>query len=386
MDKNIKIQLNSKKHVNSVNIDTFTKIQLNNNLNNIYNKDLRKVISESDVFENERQGSNKYRIYGEINFLSLLHGLKLDYLGLSDYFIDQPINHNNIDSVKNIMNSFDVYLLKPSAENYLMASSILNGRIRKFDVIATPSDIDIFPVAFAKNIYNNTNYCYVVSLSQDIENVFDNYNVPITEFFLYFQYKPTTSTANAALTENMFRKTQSGEVSYTPVSYSKGDVITQGDIVVFDRNNYNITTEFDLTYVIETRYMSMSTPLTLRWEYNPLQPIRLRYFENVVNKINKNTKSQEQLDSVPSYVVENSDDYYIWRNIQPHGISDPVSGVGTDYPFANNTHYVFDNIILDVVPDLTHANTSNVFENIVFGDKQLNYVPSGDINNINNIC
>ena len=382
MDKNIKIQLNSKKHVNSVNIDTFNKIQLNNNnLNHIYDKDLRRVISETEVFENERERSNKYRLYGTINYLSLLNGIGLDYEILSDYF-REDINPF-FEQTRNLINSFDVYVVKPSSEHY-------NYGIRKFDVVATPTDIDIFPVAYAKNIFNNNNYCYVVSLDQNIENQKDFFNLPITDLFLYFQYKPTTSTANSNLTEKFFIKNIGNdnltEISGAQYHYSVGDVISYGDLVSFDYDNFELNIIENRVHVIETKYPTLGSTANLRWSYDCFYRIPLRYYSNSLTKINKHTKSQEDLDNIPWYGKENSNGYITYRNLLPHGEFDPVTEQGVDFPFVNGFHYVFSDIVFDVTPFLVHSNTNSVFSNINFGEPISQIIKNNNIDNINPDC
>jgi hypothetical protein len=61
---------------------------------------------------------------------------------------------------------------------------------------------------------------------------------------------------------------------------------------------------------------------------------------------------------------------------------------GVEYPFINKRRYLFDNIVLSVVPDLDHDVTANIFSEIKFGTPIiLNYnTLNEDIEDIGQPC
>jgi len=141
----------------------------------------------------------------------------------------------------------------------------------------------------------------------------------------------------------------------------------------------------DRSYVIETKYREGGNTLSLQWTYNPFYRIPLRYYSSSVTRINKNTKSEERLNTVPWYAKEDSNGYMVYRDIIPHGESDPVTEQGVDFPFVNNRHYVFSDIVFSVQPFLAHGNTNNVFSTINFNLLSI-MNRNNDLNNINPDC
>ena len=108
MDEKLQILLGSCKNVNSVDVDNFQKIELENKPAPILEYDIRNALSATEIFDAEREANEDYRIYGRIEYLSLLNGLKATYSELKDFFLPNPQNSNNMD----IFKSFDFYLLK----------------------------------------------------------------------------------------------------------------------------------------------------------------------------------------------------------------------------------------------------------------------------------
>ena len=108
MDEKLQILLGSCKNVNSVDVDNFQKIELENKPAPILEYDIRNALSATEIFDAEREANEDYRIYGKIEYLSLLNGLKATYSKLEDFFLPAPQNSNNM----NIFKSFDFYLLK----------------------------------------------------------------------------------------------------------------------------------------------------------------------------------------------------------------------------------------------------------------------------------
>jgi len=108
MDKKIQILLGSEKNINSTIVDTYEKIKLSNNTLNLIEYNINDSVNATDQFDAEREENNIYRIYGRIEYLSLLNGLKSDYSQFQDFLVPQ-----NILTSKNIKNSFNFYLVKP---------------------------------------------------------------------------------------------------------------------------------------------------------------------------------------------------------------------------------------------------------------------------------
>jgi hypothetical protein len=107
------IQLGTKKSTTSVNVDQNVNINLKNSTKEILSFNESSAIDVSALFNSERQASQSYRVYGRIDFMSIINGLHLDYTKLNDFFTPARLGEEKLGLTKNILNSFDVYLCYP---------------------------------------------------------------------------------------------------------------------------------------------------------------------------------------------------------------------------------------------------------------------------------
>lgn len=377
MNENIKILLNSKKNINSVNLDSNNKILLSNNQTELTEYDINNIINATQVFDIERESTNIYRIYSGIEYLSLLNGVDINYSEFIDFF--KPNNNSNILG-KSIFNSFDFYLVKPSND---FENIINNIFIRKFEVIAVNNDIDIFNAGFSKNIFNEQKYILNLNKDIDITDYYDYFGFPCTELYLFVVYKPNN---NEIIYQRQYDSNnyQINEIQYN--TYNIGDLI-YGDLISYNENDFKQDIKLEQMHYIDTPCMFNNVENIVRWSYNPFIPIKLRYFSDEVQRVNKNTSLYEQAISIPSYAINIGDDNYVWRKILPQGFIDPLTGVGNNCPFVNKKRYLFENLKLIIKPDLTHENTELLFNNIIFSEPTIsNVIPISDINNMNLPC
>ena len=396
MDEKFKILLGSAKNVNSVNVDTYARIELNNKIDEITEYNINNTISASDIFNAEREASEIYRIYGRIEYMSLLNNLKNINANpsINDFFIPYfPTEATLSNTSRTILNSFNFYLLRPSTTGYtnITISGDSTYYIRDFKVIATPDQFDIYPAGYSNNVFNEQTYSFNFNVDINIENWFanitiDNYleniGIPITELYLFAEYIPTTSMSKKYTIWN------SGGTG-TTINYDATTNVYR-DVIQYTKEEYLIQ-----NYINQTHYISILTDngTSVAWKYNPLTPLILRYLSDDVSTANINDISYEVTSTIPYYAVKENDPPLIdngtriWREILPQGYIDPISGLGVNYPFINNKRYLFSNIILDIIPDLDDQTTKNIFQNLNFYDPiLLNTQPSTNINNIGNSC
>lgn len=112
MDKKVEILFGPSKNIDSVAVDTFDQVQLENKSNTMLEYDVRNILSVTDVFEAERQGTEVYRIYGGIEYLSLMNGIKDQYTVLSDFFSPYYCEEGGC-TFRDLHESFDFYLVRP---------------------------------------------------------------------------------------------------------------------------------------------------------------------------------------------------------------------------------------------------------------------------------
>jgi hypothetical protein len=397
MDKNIEILLNSKKNIHSVDVDSYDRLELATKFSEINEYNIRNVLSATEVFEAEREANPVYRIYGKIEYMSLLNGLKNNYTTTQDFFLPQITNS------KNLTNSFDFYLVKAANSGYTNITTSNTQYIKYFQVIATPNEFELYPVGFANNVYGEQAYAFNFTIDFNVSNYVDNFGFPLTELFLYAQYKPATSPI-----EQIYRSRWStiGAFSmelFTPTTLHIGDFVKTstgvkiGDLIEYSKPEFLQTQLTPQEFWIHTpcsydpEGIGGAYNVQLTWKYNPFIPITLRYFGNDLYNSNISGTSYEETSSIPYYATEYpiGTGNYVWRNIMPQGYIDPITNTGIDCPFVNKKRYLFTSIMLDVIPVL-QGDTQTVFQDIWFTDTgdatNVSITPTDDIDNIGKPC
>lgn len=286
MDNKVEILLGSEKNVNSVNVDNYQKIELTNNISKITEFTVNDVVNSTEVFDAERNENQVYRIYGRIEWMSLLNGLKSNYSQLKDYFNPQYTGDS-----KNLINSFDFYLVAPSpftGTTYGHIANTNNYR-RSFRVIAGKEDIEIYDAGFTNNVYGEQVYSFNFKSDFDVSEYYDKFGFPLTELFLYAQYKPVTLKG-----ETMSYTTWSTSTGLpTKSTFNKKDLVVGDDVEGNNGSNVHDIIEYipeeyfqeqvePQQFYIRTSY-NEGTQKWLEWVYNPFIPFRLRYFDGVVS-------------------------------------------------------------------------------------------------------
>lgn len=395
MDKKLQIQLGSTKNIDSTTVDTYDYVSLENQEKKILEYDIRNVMSVTEIFEAERQFNEIYRIYGDLEYFSLLNGIKNDYRYFEDFFIryiDSGVTNNGL--FKDINTSFTFFLVKPSTGYTKIANDSITY-IRMFEVIATSDDFDLFNAGYSKNLFNEQKYGFIFNKDFDVSEIVDDFGFPLTELFLYPVYN---RSSNAYGFESMYRvdwDVTTGVSGKTAISPNPND-IEIGDIIYGDKIEYSESTflqvEIELqTYYITTPYENQTSGSeVIWWKYNPFIPIRLRYLSNEVERANTGGTIYDQTVRIPDYATPlDNQGNVVWRDILQQGYIDPLTGEGVDYPFVNKRRYLFSNIKLNVIPDLNDEHTATMFTNLKFGAPTSVYVnvsPNSNLDDIGKPC
>lgn len=398
MDKNVEILLGSYKNSKSVNVDNFERVQLFNNVSELTEYDVYSKVNATEVFNSEREENPNYRIYGRIEYMAMLNGLKNNYTSFNDFY--KPQNSSSY----NLLNSFDFYLVKPAVSGYTKIIKQANKYIRYFQVVATPDDFEIYPAGYSNNVYGEQIYAFSFNKDIDVSQHFDDFDFPLTELFLFPCYIKKTNGNN--VTEVMSGTTWDVDGTSKKflfpsvprlylncgdyVKTSNGTLI--GDLIAYDREEFMQTQITPQTFYINTECKDkVNNSINIIWKYNPFIPLRLRYFANELNTVNSGSTSYDDLASKPNYatLIDNKGNY-VWRDILPQGYTDPLTGIGVNYPFMNKRRYLFAPIILSVVPDLTDTNTKNIFSEIWFSrfatNLDVNMKTNDDLKNAGKPC
>ena len=382
----MEILLNSLKNVHSVNVDNYEKFELIRKVGAINEYDIRNILSATEIYNAEREAYEDYRIYGKIEYMSLLNGLKLNYSQFSDFFNPQTTNN------KNVLNSFNFYLVKPAVSGYTHVSGSSSiTYVRYFQVIATPNDFEIFPAGFANNVYGEQAYAFNFNKDFDVSGLLDNFNFPLTELFLYAQYIPSTSPVEILSGVTWSPTAVPIPFSFAPITLINGEIVQStfgvkiGDLIEYSKEDFLQVQATPQTFKIITPYNAGR----LVWKYNPFISFQLRYFSSDLNQVNTGSTSYDQTTAIPYYATK-IDNFgnFVWRDILPQGYFDPTTDLGVDYPFVNQKRYLFSNVILDITPDLNDPATLAAFSEIWFSRyaTSLKITPISNINNIGKPC
>lgn len=393
MNKNIEIQLGSTKNVNSVDVDTYDKILLNNQRNKLLEYDIRNVLSVTEIFDIERQNTEVYRIYGGLEYLSMLNGLANSYLSIQSYFSGSTYDQRtaNPNNYKSIFDSFDFYLVKPTT-GYSKTSNDSVTYIRQFEVIATTDNFEIVNAGYSRNIFGDQKYIFVFNKDFDVSSWVDDFGFPLTELYLFAVYN-NASYEYTYRTEWSLSTGIPTQIPLTYANYNVGDIV-YGDKIKYSKSEFLQEQIDPQIYYIQTRYFDSIVGVdSLFWKYNPFMPFKLRYFSNEISRANTGGTAYDQTSTIPTYATDLGDGNVVWREILEQGYIDPLTGEGVDYPFINKRRYLFENIIFSVIPALEYKpaldndNTIRVFSDIKFDDPlSLNYNPLGDLDNIGKPC
>jgi len=414
MDRLVEILLGSQKNSKSINVDNYERIELFNNVSELSEYDVFDRVNATEVFDNERENNANYRIYGRIEYMSMLNNLKIGYTSFSDFYKPQTSSNRY-----NILNSFQFYLVRPASSGYTKITGSLSSSsssttatetvesgdyIRYFQVVATPNDFELYPVGFSNNVYGEQTYAFNFNRDFDVNQYFDRFGFPLTELFLFPCYikringnnvtevmSGTTWDVNGNAIKFLFPSVPVILLNHNDyVQISTGTRI--GDLITYDKENFQQTQKSEQTFYIMTECKNDSNVSTnVIWKYNPFIPLRLRYFANELNTVNSGSTSYDDLMSKPEYAtLIDNDGNYVWRDILPQGYKDPFTGIGVDYPFMNKRRYLFSPIVFSIIPDLNDNNTKEIFSNIWFSrfstNLNINMKTNDDLKNAGKPC
>lgn len=381
MDGSVKILLNNLKDIDSVNVENYEKVAFSTKNANILEYNIKNVLSATEIFDAEREANPIYRIYGRIEYMSLLNGLKLGYTEFEDFFLPQKTG-----DTKCFLNSFRFYLVKPTTRYTKIINSSIQY-IRYFEVIATHDQFEFYPAGFSNNVYGEQIYAFNLNVDIDVSGYFDYFKFPVTELYLYVLYLPTGNEI-LRYTHFNFSNGVGTKITLNRNVLEIGDRI-EADKIEYSKPNYCQIQLEPQIYYITTPVLYNNENRNILWKYNPFIPLKLRYLSNSLYKANTGSTSYETTSSIPFYATNLGDGNFVWRDVMPQGYFDPLTGIGVDYPFINKKRYLFTPIIISIVPDLIdYPTTTDPFTSIWVGnDVQTDKtIPSGDINDIGKPC
>ncbi len=430
MSETQQIQLLSGTTITAINLDAYENIDLSTHMREILPYDQTNVISQAQLFNQERQESQKYRIYGTLDFMSIVNGLTTGYTSVFDFFTRPRLGDEFNGLTRNFLNCFEVYLCKPLGNTFSATTFVSTGGTTgfynttifggskytrpyttfsavttlesgntlvtglvyelKYEVLTNLNNFQIYKSGYAKNIFYDQNYSFNFNKDFDVSNFTDSFGKPLTNLYLFLNFNPhqngigqfETITENTSTDGIEF----TGQTAISPhVVYSSGMTVN-GDWSYYDPNNFEDFQVARKEYTISF-YCTGTTGTNIQFKYNPFIPIKLRDFNDQI--VTGNITGTSEIDKqIASYAVK-LDDHgnYGWEDILPNGFIDPLSNRGVNYPFVNNRHYIFSNIVVRLATNLNDENTRTTFATIELGNSSLLYnKPTSNLNNLGNKC
>lgn len=242
--------------------------------------------------------------------------------------------------------------------------------LRVFKKIMIDNDYEIYPLAFSQNIYNDSNYQFVINQDIDVAGLTDNLGRPLSELFLTLIKTNSQFSGGAP----MFNGVKSGldlefidgNLGTVGLELNVSNVrrIHDGTTTPFNTHiplETNITLNNDEFYgdVVEYNYFELREnvlsdvlhrfntidrensagiqgPRREGYLYKPHHRIKIREYSLYIEQGDNNTAN------LPDYAIDLGDGRYLWRDLLDVGVYDG-EGDFLDYPFTNGCHYLHQN-------------------------------------------
>ena len=278
---------------------------------------------------------------------------------------------------------------------------------RKFSKITGPNDYDLYPLAFADNLYRDKTNQITFNKDIDFTDLRDNLGRPITEVFLTFIKKNgdgftdiksgidvpyfLSATAPAMLEIGDIHRIHDDinnafitNTTHTPLEINVqlnntdfyGDVVEYNsfnveEVILSDVNHRFNRVNREMGSIITNTGMSgASSTIQLgpRFEgyyYKPHHKIQIRNWSVFIEQGDTST------EGIPDYAEDLGDGRFLWRDLLTIGFDDgqPENVV---YPFLNGCHYVYNNFCLNLKrqdPFSQYGLYYNEFPRDPFGSK-----------------
>jgi hypothetical protein len=218
--------------------DINLNISLKTNFNDLNEFNNSKLISLTDLFNEERNKSTKYRIYGNINYLSFLRNKKTTQTEISDFF-----NDDYKQTGFNFEDFFDLKIFKQVINQYTLTNSDTTY-VESLSPITDDSSYKLSFFGFSRNIYNEKNYSFKFDTLN--LNPYEYYKINNELFYnnyVYLGFIPkNVSTYEKIYTTNDYINTVNinTELGYSAITFTNQQI----DNIIFG-SNFNTISLFN---------------------------------------------------------------------------------------------------------------------------------------------
>jgi hypothetical protein len=404
---------------------------LNNSENFLYNKKINPssisdFLKDTDFFYDEDNLENSnYDIYNQFNYYIVYPSNYKLVDSDNNYFQVQykKLSVNNDFKILDCSYSNDIYNGK--IYNYIINNDInIKDKytyLEKYEKEIPLTDLYLYIepknyTSFNERVFKNyntynksfsaltTGFNNVTSITTTLLNIIKPSNFSISEFKTFYEKKLLTffNLFNLELNDINFQILKEFLINYIDTSdnrffdkslfYKENDVLN-GEVYFFNEDDYSFSLVQEQYYSIknkiqddlinENKYTAYTYNIVnnkveteFEFKYKPFYPINIRKFSNYLETI---YISGINNTIIPDYSIKN-ETYYLWRDLLDIGFieQDENDTNGVDYPFINQKHYLYNNINIQVLPDLSDRNTI-----ILFKDLLSNKTITKEINELN---
>ena len=237
----------------------------------------------------------------------------------------------------------------------------------------TDIDYSIYPLAFSNTVFNDQNYQITFNNEVDVEGIKDNLGRPLSELFLTFVKTRDNNFMSSVksgldleyLSGNLLdeelsniRRIHNGTTSpfqtHTPLPGETNIIMNPiniddefyGDVVEYNKTELVENILSDVLHRFNTSNRDGSTqnqdyakgPRREGYMYKPHHQIPIRLYSSFIEQGYTATTG-----NIPDYSEKLNGGKYIWRDLLSIGVP-LANGETLEYPFTNNSHYIYDNI------------------------------------------
>jgi hypothetical protein len=249
MGKTIKNILGSDRYVQAINEDINTNILLNSNKKDLIESDIYYILNVDELSEEERVNSDKYRLYGKLEYFSPLNNIKQTPTKIVDLF-DNVLNDRNYTEPHTLLNNFEIYVVYPFKYEKI-SGDYYQVYYKK---LTTINETQILDCSISSNIYTEQLFNFTVIKDIDLSDLIiegDNFNLPITSLYLYFQHKSSDglnlSTFSVVNNEVVIGKSSTIDTE-----------IIKGEVIKIDKENF-------LFDIVSQQYYYKNFNLSVNW-------------------------------------------------------------------------------------------------------------------------
>jgi hypothetical protein len=218
--------------------DLTLNLSLKTNFNDLNEFNNSKLISLTELFNEERNKSTKYRIYGNINYLSFLRNKKTTQTGITDFF-----NDDYSKTGFNFEDFFDLKIFKQAINQYTLTNADTTY-IESLSAITDDSNYKLSFFGFSRNIYNEKKYSFKFdTLNLNPYELYKINNELFYNNYVYLGFIPKNFTSYEKIyTTNDYINTLdlNTQLGYSAISFTNNQI----NNIVFG-SNFNTVSLFN---------------------------------------------------------------------------------------------------------------------------------------------